>query len=84
MIITVLIVPTETEMGTQCRVVAADGLFRDPLSAYRHDHSAWGEVGLVNSRGELVCIEPEFAAMKQDEPLMAGVYYVFDDAGAIV
>ena len=81
---TVLIVPTLTDMGSQCRVVAADGRFRDPLSAYRRDHSVWVEVGLMNSRGVLVCIEPEFVAMKQDEPLMAGVYYVFDDGGAIV
>lgn len=51
----------------QCRIYAgADGT--------RYG-STWREVGLMGHDGRIVCIEPEFADLKHDVPLMAGTYY---------
>lgn len=54
----------------QCRIYAgASGARYDPQSP------DWREVGLMDSAGNVRCIEPEFAALRDDVPLMAGSYY---------
>ena len=58
----------------QCRIYAAIG----ELAAgarYQDNPSNWREVGLMASDGAVRCIEPEFAALRDDVPLMAGTYY---------
>jgi hypothetical protein len=55
----------------QCRIYAAPG----QGGSYDHQSKAWREVGLMDSAGNVRCIEPEFAALRDDAPLMAGTYY---------
>lgn len=73
----VLIVPAFSDQAGQCRIVARQGDVRDALCNYRAEPRAWREVGLMDSRGSIRCIEPQFAEMRQDEPLTAGVVYEF-------
>ena len=73
---TYLIVPAVTAQGGQCRIVARDGEHRNALRQYRAFPSQWREVGLMNSRGQLVCLDAPacvVADMKSMEPLMAGM-----------
>lgn len=72
---TALIVPGVTEMASQCRIYARRGKVRDALQNYRAEPREWREVGLMNSRGELVCCEPYgdlVKQLKECEPLRAG------------
>jgi hypothetical protein len=54
---TALIVPAFSDMASQCRIVARDGEIADALRDYRANPRAWREVGLMDSRGTLVCCE---------------------------
>jgi len=74
---TFLIVPAETNMATQCRIVSCAAAPRDALAAYRADPHAWQDSGLMNSQGKLVCLDDAalFARMREDEPLAAGLVY---------
>lgn len=77
---TYLIVPAFSDMAGQCRIVARDGDHKEALRNYRADPSKWSEVGLMNSRGSLVCMDgPKelIEMMKADEPLAAGYEYAF-------
>ena len=59
------------EPASQCRIYAgSDGT--------RYG-SKWREVGLMGHDGRIICIEPEFADLKHDVPLMAGVYYLMGE-----
>lgn len=61
--------------ASQCRIYAcADGV-RYNDATYR----SWREVGLMGHDGRIICIEPEFADLKHDVPLMAGVYYLMGE-----
>jgi hypothetical protein len=54
----------------QCRIYAGPAGVR-----YNHQSTVWREVGLMDSVGNVRCIEPEFAALRDDAPLAAGTYY---------
>lgn len=77
---TALIVPAVTELANRCRIVARAGDIHSALQDYRNNPDAWSEVGLMDSRGQLVCCEnignlvEEFKAC---EPLMAGLEVPF-------
>lgn len=58
----------------QCRIYAAKGQLA-PGACYRDNPDNWREVGLMDSAGNVRCIEPEFSALRDDQPLMAGPYY---------
>lgn len=79
---TLLIVPALTDQAGQCRIVGYPGTDfpgRNALLSYRERPDLWKGVGLMNSRGELVCLEPEYGAcggwdeLKACEPLIAGM-----------
>ena len=74
---TVYIVPAWSDQTGQCRVVACEGAVANARDDYAAHPERWAEVGIMNSQGKLVCIESAFSAMKQDEPLSAGIQYQF-------
>jgi len=78
---TLYIVPTWGDQGSQCRIVARDG-DHQARESYEANPSNWREVGLMDWHGNVRCIEPEFAALRDDVPLMAGTQFKFggDDA----
>lgn len=80
---TILIFPALTDLAGQCRIYAADGPCpKDPINDCRNNPSRWRHVGIMNSRGELVCFDgtPE---QRQDlldcQPLMAGTTFTYQD-----
>ena len=78
---TFYIVPAMTEQAGQCRVVHRDGYWAGARESYRENPDAWGEVGLMSSRGVLVCLDgPRYVwdQLKADEPLMAGLIITYD------
>jgi hypothetical protein len=78
---TVLIVPAWSDQAGQCRIVAKSGSTRNPLKDYRDRPDQWQEVGLMNSRGELVCYSGlpfEIDEIKECQPLSAGMVFEFD------
>lgn len=79
---TVYIVPAVTDQGGQCRIVSRPSKVRNARDDYRHNPSVWGEIGLMNSRGMLVCIVGDVSIMdelKSCEPLMAGMEFEIDE-----
>lgn len=58
----------------QCRIYAPAGELR-PGARYEDSPQNWREVGLMDSAGNVRCIEPEFAALRDEAPLMAGTYW---------
>lgn len=80
---TVYIVPAMTDLAGQCRIVARAGEVDCARDDYRANPDAWKEIGLMNSRGKLVCLTAAPAVvdeMKSCEPLMAGLVFEFDHA----
>ena len=52
---------------------------------YRNNPDRWVEVGLMNHRGQLVCFDgtqQQRDDLTQDQPLMAGLVYTYDETGA--
>lgn len=79
---TLYIVPATTDHGTQCRVVRFNGVSVSPRDSYRAHPELWAEAGLVNSRGELVCLAAgplTTREIKECEPLMAGSSFEVTD-----
>lgn len=76
MVTTLYIVPAWSDQAGQCRIVAREGQWA-ARDSYLVNASKWLEVGLMDSRGKVRCIEPEFASLREDEPLMAGTQYRF-------
>lgn len=77
---TFYIVPALTGQAGQCRVVHRDGHWA-ARESYRENPDAWGEAGLMSSRGVLVCFDgPRYVwdQLKADEPLMAGLIITYD------
>lgn len=78
---TLFIVPALTDQAGQCRIVGSPGIFQSASHNYQANPSAWQEVGLMNSRGELVCLNKRYSAaggwaeLKDSEPLMAGCQF---------
>jgi len=74
------IVPAWSDQAGQCRIVCRTFAGKiDGAASYRATPELWKEAGIMNSRGEIVCLDDPiaFAEMKLDEPLMAGVQYSF-------
>lgn len=68
---TLYIAPSGTHGPSgQCRIYASES-----AGSYDPQSPAWREVGLMDSSGNVRCIEPEFAALCDDAPLMAGTYW---------
>ncbi len=58
----------------QCRIYVERGPLA-PGARYEDNPQNWREVGLMDWYGNVRCIETEFAALRDDVPLMAGTYY---------
>lgn len=73
---TYLIVPAWSDQAGQCRIAKRLGDIGDALKDYRAEPDAWEDVGIMNSRGSLVCLDAPghiYQEFKSMEPLMAGV-----------
>lgn len=84
---TYLIVPAMTDQAGQCRIVAREDwdTRQSALADYRANPDKWAEVGLMSSRGFLVCISapPSVAeAITDSQPLAAGTTFTFDITAA--
>lgn len=78
--LTIYIVPAWSDQGGQCRIVAQDDFYGVARDAYRANPSGWKEVGLMNSRGQLVCLTAPshvYSDIKECEPLMAGMAFTY-------
>ena len=80
---TLFIVPAFSDQAGQCRIVARAGRMTDCLTSYRLIPEQWREVGLMDSAGNVRCIELEFAALRHEAPLAAGTRWIFEN-GVIV
>lgn len=82
----VYIVPAMTDQAGQCRIVAREGSVRSARDDYRRSPDAWKEIGIMNSRGRLVCLSADNLAivdeLKSCEPLMAGMQFEVDEIEA--
>lgn len=80
---TIYIHPAYTDQAGQCRIYATNEL--GDLSAaddYRARPNRWREVGLMNSRGELVCFDGPSEwrqTIVDSQPLMAGTTFTFGE-----
>lgn len=75
---TVYIVPAWTDMAGQCHIVAREGSVENPYRDYKENPRLWSEVGLMNSKGKLVCLSATaeaFGEIQSCEPLMAGISF---------
>jgi hypothetical protein len=84
---TVYIVPAMTDQAGQCRIVAREGEVDSARDDYRRNPDTWQEIGIMNSRGKLVCIEAAnldiVDELKASEPLMAGLVFEVEDVRAL-
>ncbi len=85
---TVYIVPAMTDQAGQCRIVSREGEVASARDDYRHNPDAYKEIGIMNSRGKLVCIVADnldvVDELKACEPLMAGMVFVVEEVQALV
>lgn len=75
------IVPALTDQAGQCRIVSCDGKVSNARDSYRNHPQLWEEVGLMNSRGKLVCLDAPkhvWDEIKDCEPLAAGNQFVIE------
>lgn len=83
----VYIVPAMTDIAGQCRIVAREGKVNSARDDYRKNPDAWKEIGLMNSRGMLVCLAADnlgvVEELKACEPLMAGMQFEVPEVEAI-
>ncbi|MGK9452977.1 hypothetical protein ACSSZE_17245 [Acidithiobacillus caldus] len=78
---TFYIVPALTDQAGQCHVVAHDQTIRAAAQHYRAHPGEWRDVGIMSSQGRLVCLDASpatAAALRESEPLMAGLVF-YDD-----
>lgn len=78
--IAIYIVPALTDQASQCRIVAREDFGGSARDNYRREPEKWREVGLMNSRGGLVCFYGEAAhrqELKESVPLRAGLVFNF-------
>lgn len=77
---TLLIVPAETDIAGQCRIVSHPDHIKGPLAHYRAAPEEWYEAGLMASNGKLRCLEGPLSwwnEIRECEPLMAGLTFYF-------
>jgi hypothetical protein len=76
---TYLIVPAFSDQAGQCRIVMRPGPAprgRSALMHYRNYPDQWREAGLMNSSGQLVCLDAPDHVREEFidcQPLMAGL-----------
>lgn len=73
---TYYIVPAWSDQASQCRIVARAGRHENPGKDYSNHPECWKDVGLMNSRGKLVCLDAPAATVQEFrdcEPMMAGM-----------
>lgn len=81
---TLYIAPAMTDQAGQCRIYSIEGKAHDAALLYRQHPNLWKEVGIMNSRGQLVCCEVAFQEIRDMEPLMAGMAIEVGDDGKVV
>lgn len=79
------IVPAWSDQAGQCRIVGQLDPDGDACASYRTHPERWMEAGLMNSRGELVCLGKQYGRsawdeLKSCEPLMAGTSFIVEVA----
>ena len=79
----IYIAPAFSDQAGQCRIYATDAFFNaSAASHYKLHPRLWKEVGLMNSRGRLVCFEgtsQQRQDLTDDQPLMAGLTYTYNE-----
>lgn len=73
---TFYIVPAVTDLAGQCRIVRHDRRIDNPSRHYHEHPDEWGEAGLMDSLGKLVCLSASAETVqvfRESEPLMAGL-----------
>ena len=78
---TVYIVPAWTKQASQCHIVAREGVIENPGRSYKESPDLWAEIGIMNSRGELVCLSATsetYSEVKSCETLMAGTAFLLE------
>lgn len=75
------IAPALTEVGSQCRIYQHPDNVKDPRAHYRSRLREWREIGLMDSRGRLVCCEPgpAHSELSACAPLMGGLVIHLED-----
>lgn len=78
---TLYIAPALTSQAGQCRIYATEALFNSSASSHYVRHpELWHEVGIMSSRGRLVCFSgtgEQRRDLTDDQPLMAGITYTY-------
>lgn len=81
---TVHIVPAFSDQAGQCRIYARPGNHPDPARHYLHEQDQWHEIGIMDSKGNLRCIEPKYQELSHEVPLRGGATYYFDEDGKVI
>ena len=82
---TIYIKPALTDQAGQCRIYSTQAIFNSTAGRHYDQHPhLWNEVGIMSSRGKLVCFDgPDF--QRQDlldcQPLMAGLTFTYSESG---
>ena len=79
---TYLIVPAETDIAGQCRVVMHRQKQTSPLAHYREHPDEWLDVGLMTSQGHIRCLAGPadvWQDMRECEPLQAGMCFFSEE-----
>lgn len=76
------IVPAETDLAGQCRIVHREVFDGEKFTEARRDYQAnpgtWKDVGLMSSRGAIRCLTAPkdiYEDVRASEPLMAGTEF---------
>jgi len=79
---TYLIVPAETDIAGQCRIVTHLQKQTSPLAHYREHPDEWRDVGLMASQGYIRCLDAPadvWQDMRECEPLHAGMCFFSEE-----
>ena len=87
MITIYFIKPALSDQAGQCRIYRKhfgdrDGAPSSVTRDYDAEPESWREVGLMDSRGRLACLDAErdiLDDIKSCEPLMAGLHFTYGD-----
>ena len=87
MITIYIIKPALTDQAGQCRIYrkhfgGRDGAPTSVTRDYDAEPGGWREVGLMNSRGRLVCLDAPraiFDDISESQPLMAGTHFTYGE-----
>lgn len=74
---TLYVAPAVTDHGTQCRIYAMPYPMRPgqkPSDIHWKYQRDWKEIGLMNSRGKLVCCEPAYRRHLEALDLYGGLF----------